>query len=72
MLVWETAVAVAGRLIGINPFDQPDVESAKQAARDLLASSGDVEQPDLESNGIAAYGTSPRTPCSAATVTGSA
>ena len=31
-----TATAVAGRLIGINPFDQPDVESAKAAARDLL------------------------------------
>jgi glucose-6-phosphate isomerase len=27
---------VAGRLIGINPFDQPDVESAKKAARGLL------------------------------------
>ncbi len=37
MLLWEHAVAVAGALIGINPFDQPDVESAKQAARDLLA-----------------------------------
>ncbi len=36
MLLWEYAVAVAGALIGINPFDQPDVESAKQAARDLL------------------------------------
>ena len=57
MLVWETAVAVAGQLIGINPFDQPDVESAKQAARDLLDQGSDVEQPDLESNGFAAYGT---------------
>ena len=27
------ATAVAGRLLGINPFDQPDVESAKKAAR---------------------------------------
>ncbi|MDQ4084730.1 MAG: glucose-6-phosphate isomerase [Actinomycetota bacterium] len=35
-LLWETATAVAGRLLGINPFDQPDVESAKQAARGLL------------------------------------
>src|SRR5690606_15602549 len=31
LLVWETAVAVAGRLLGIDPFDQPDVESAKEA-----------------------------------------
>jgi glucose-6-phosphate isomerase len=36
LLTWETATAVAGRLIGINPFDQPDVESAKKAARGLL------------------------------------
>ncbi|MGH3355958.1 MAG: glucose-6-phosphate isomerase, partial [Nocardioidaceae bacterium] len=35
-LLWETATAVAGRLLGINPFDQPDVESAKEAARGLL------------------------------------
>ena len=47
-LLWEAAVAVAGRLIGINPFDQPDVESAKQAARDLLESSTDtVDEPQF-------------------------
>ena len=36
MLVWEYAIAVAGRLLGINPFDQPDVEAAKVASRALL------------------------------------
>jgi len=36
LLTWETATAVAGRILGINPFDQPDVESAKKAARALL------------------------------------
>jgi glucose-6-phosphate isomerase len=36
MLLWEVATAVAGRLLRIDPFDQPDVESAKQAARTLL------------------------------------
>ncbi|MCQ9164689.1 glucose-6-phosphate isomerase [Arthrobacter sp. STN4] len=36
MMVWEFATAVAGRLLGINPFDQPDVEAAKAAARGLL------------------------------------
>ncbi|WP_028278772.1 glucose-6-phosphate isomerase [Arthrobacter sp. H5] len=36
LLVWEFATAVAGRLLGINPFDQPDVEAAKNAARGLL------------------------------------
>lgn len=40
-LVWEGATAVASHLLGINPFDQPDVESAKAAAREML--SGDIE-----------------------------
>ena len=35
-LLWEYATAVVGRLLGINPFDQPDVEAAKVAARALL------------------------------------
>jgi glucose-6-phosphate isomerase len=35
-LLWEYATAIAGRLLGINPFDQPDVEAAKKAARALL------------------------------------
>ncbi|NNG34283.1 glucose-6-phosphate isomerase [Nakamurella sp. DB0629] len=37
MLTWEYVIAVAGRELGINPFDQPDVESAKAATRKLLA-----------------------------------
>jgi transaldolase/glucose-6-phosphate isomerase len=32
---WEIATAVAGSVIGINPFDQPDVEAAKVVARQL-------------------------------------
>jgi glucose-6-phosphate isomerase len=40
ILLWEVATAVAGRLLGINPFDQPDVESAKKAARGLLEAKG--------------------------------
>lgn len=36
LLLWEFATALAGRLLGINPFDQPDVETAKKAARALL------------------------------------
>jgi glucose-6-phosphate isomerase len=35
-LLWEYAIAVVGRLLGINPFDQPDVEAAKVAARAQL------------------------------------
>ncbi|MGX7828711.1 glucose-6-phosphate isomerase [Actinokineospora sp. 24-640] len=36
MLLWEYATALAGRLLGVNPFDQPDVEAAKKASRALL------------------------------------
>jgi transaldolase / glucose-6-phosphate isomerase len=32
---WEFATAVAGSLIGIDPFDQPDVEEAKVKAREI-------------------------------------
>ncbi|MCW2623139.1 MAG: phosphoglucose isomerase, partial [Frankiales bacterium] len=44
-LGWEYAVAVAGRVLGIDPFDQPDVESAKNAARGLLDSTPEDEAP---------------------------
>ncbi len=35
--LWEFATAVAARVMGINPFDQPDVESTKKKTRELLA-----------------------------------
>ncbi len=34
---WEIATAVAGSLIGINAFNQPDVEASKIVTRDLTA-----------------------------------
>ena len=34
---WEVATAIAGAVLGIDPFDQPNVEEAKQRTRDLLA-----------------------------------
>jgi hypothetical protein len=37
MLRWEVATAVAGWRLGINPFDQPNVESAKTQARKMVA-----------------------------------
>jgi transaldolase / glucose-6-phosphate isomerase len=36
VLRWEIATALAGAALGINPFDQPDVEAAKDAARKAL------------------------------------
>jgi len=34
---WEMATAIAGSRMGINPFDQPNVESAKARAREMVA-----------------------------------
>ena len=57
---WEIATAVAGAVIGINPFDQPDVEAAKVKARALTdayeKSRRLPEQtPMFRENGIALY-----------------
>ncbi len=36
MLLWEVAVAAAGQVLGIHPFNQPDVELAKKRAKEAL------------------------------------
>ncbi len=56
LLVWEMATAIAGRVIEINPFDQPDVESAKQAARGLLDAQPENDPAVLTENGIEVRG----------------
>jgi len=38
LLRWEVATVIAGHLLQINPFDQPDVESAKIQARSMVSS----------------------------------
>jgi transaldolase/glucose-6-phosphate isomerase len=38
---WEFATAVAGSILEINPFDQPDVQSAKDRTTQILASGED-------------------------------
>ena len=57
---FEIATAVAGAVIGINPFDQPDVEAAKVKARELTGAyekSGSLpaEQPVKSASGVAIY-----------------
>ena len=37
MFLWEMATAVAGHLLGINPFDQPDVEATKAHTRRMIS-----------------------------------
>ena len=45
---WEFAVAVAGVYLEINPFDQPDVQAAKDKTREVL---GAGEEPNVEPEG---------------------
>ena len=40
---WEFATAVAGSILGINPFDQPDVQSAKDRTKEILATGRDQQ-----------------------------
>jgi transaldolase/glucose-6-phosphate isomerase len=48
---WEMATAVAGHVLGINPFDQPNVQEAKDATNALLASG---QTPKLPAGGLRA------------------
>ncbi len=57
---WEMATAVAGHVLGINPFDQPNVESAKDQTRQMLSAftkegTLPLMEPSLEEDGIAVY-----------------
>jgi len=44
---WEFATAVAGSILGINPFDQPNVQAAKDKTNEVLESG----EPDVEPRG---------------------
>ena len=57
---WEIAVAVAGAIIGIDPFNQPDVEASKDKTRALTADyekshSLPKQEPIFRENGLALY-----------------
>lgn len=51
-VVWEYATAIAGRILGIDPFDQPDVESAKIATRGLLDARPEPTLPAFTVDGV--------------------
>ncbi len=58
--LWEMATAVAGHLLGVNPFDQPNVEAAKALARKVVAeytARGTLvsDPPTLVEDGVALY-----------------
>ncbi len=59
--LWEMATAVAGYLLDVNPFDQPDVEASKALTKKMIATYSENGQlpakaPVLSGNGIAVYG----------------
>ncbi|HPJ96056.1 MAG TPA: hypothetical protein PK022_02025 [Syntrophales bacterium] len=59
LYVWEVATAVAGHLLAVNPFDQPDVEEAKQFTRQVIAQMQEAatgEDPVIRDKNIAVYG----------------
>ncbi len=71
--LWELATAIAGWRLGINPFDQPNVEAAKVLARQMVKtyeSTGALPTlpPTAHSDGLTVYvgGKSPAKPDSAA------
>ncbi len=75
---WEVATAIAGAVLGIDPFDQPNVEEAKENTRRLLASHAGGEgskagapPPIASGDGLALHGDLPlRLSSSNSTVTG--
>lgn len=57
---WEMAIAIAGMHLGINPFNQPNVEAAKVLARKMVAAyqkEGRLPEidPSLVTNGLKVY-----------------
>jgi glucose-6-phosphate isomerase len=58
--LWEFATAVAGHFLGINPFDQPDVDSAKRRTQEFVHyylehGSLPEEKPRFRKDGISLY-----------------
>ena len=55
-LAWEYATAIAGRLLGINPFDQPNVTESKENTNRILESGPPPETPAFVEGDIEVYG----------------
>src|SRR5690606_17156269 len=56
-LCWEVATAHAGRLIGIDPFNQPNVTESKNNTKAILESGAAAEEPAFTEGAVTAYGT---------------
>lgn len=64
MFLWEMATAVAGHILGVNPFDQPDVEATKKHTTRMIAEYNETRvwaeaQPSLICDDSEVYGDVP-------------
>ncbi|HEY7226435.1 MAG TPA: glucose-6-phosphate isomerase [Micromonosporaceae bacterium] len=60
-LVWEAATAFAGRLLGINPFDQPNVTESKENTNHILADGLPAEEPSFVDGAVQGFGSTAST-----------
>jgi hypothetical protein len=53
---WEFATAVAGAVLGVNPFDQPNVAESKQNTKRALSAGGGAKTPrDPRRSGVVSF-----------------
>ncbi len=55
-LVWEVATAFAGRLLGINPFDQPNVTESKENTQQILTDGLPAQTPTFSDGAVEGHG----------------
>jgi glucose-6-phosphate isomerase len=55
-LLWEFAVAIAGRVLGIDPFNQPNVTESKDNTQHILATGQPAEQPSFVDGPVQVFG----------------
>ncbi|GAA1791468.1 glucose-6-phosphate isomerase [Luedemannella flava] len=54
-LAWEVATALAGRVLGINPFDQPNVTESKDNTKAILTNGAPAETPLFTDGAVEVY-----------------
>jgi hypothetical protein len=57
-LTWEFATALAGRVLGIDPFNQPNVTESKENTNRILSSGLPASEPSFVEGAIEVYGSS--------------
>ena len=55
-LCWEAATAFAGKMLGINPFDQPNVTESKNNTNAILSTGLPVDEPAFTDGAITGFG----------------